>query len=87
MLSSNNFHYWLFLTNSVVSLVFAGAVLLLLKSFITSSGYAKKRKFVSISCSFDFRYMKFIYLHCGEETKLEILAAKNTTELVVENRT
>ena len=29
---------------------------------------------------FDFRYTKFIYLHCGEETK-EILAAKNTTEV------
>ena len=29
----------------------------------------------------DFRYVKFIYLHCGEETNVEeILAAKNTTE-------
>ena len=35
----------------------------------------------------DFRYMKFIYLHCGEETNLKDLAAKKTTELVVENRT
>ena len=32
--------------------------------------------------------MEFIYLHCGEElNELEILAAKNTTEQVVENRT
>ena len=35
----------------------------------------------------DFRYMKFTYLHCAEETNLRILAAKNTTELVVENKT
>ena len=35
----------------------------------------------------DFRYMKFIYVHCGEETKLyKILVAKNTIELVVEIR-
>ena len=31
--------------------------------------------------------MKFICVHCGEETNIiEILAAKNTTELVVEIR-
>ena len=30
--------------------------------------------------------MKFIYLHCGEETNIRDLAAKNTTELVVEIR-
>ena len=37
---------------SVVSLVFAGAVLLLFKSFTAGSGYATNCTFVSISCSF-----------------------------------
>ena len=37
---------------SVVSLVFAGAVLLLFKSFTAGSGYATNCEFVSISCSF-----------------------------------
>ena len=35
----------------------------------------------------DFRYMKFIYLHCSEEMNLRDPSAKDTTELVVENRT
>ena len=33
----------------------------------------------------DCRYMKIINVHCGEETNIEaILAAMNTTELIVE---
>ena len=39
-------------TRSVVSLVFASAVLVLFKSFTTEFGYATNCKFVSISCSF-----------------------------------
>ena len=31
---------------------------------------AKKNIFMVIIMNSGFRYMKFIYLHCGEETKL-----------------
>ena len=46
------FAFFRLFSKSVVSLVFASAVLVLFNSFTTEPGYATNCKFVSISCSF-----------------------------------
>ena len=72
LLSLQTSHYSLISNKSVVSLVFASAVLLLFKSFTTSPGDATDCKFISFSCSvvnlvaiFVFRnlYLLFIFSH------------------------
>lgn len=39
-------------TRAVVSLVFAGALVLCLRVLVTGSGYATNSNFISVSCSF-----------------------------------
>ena len=40
------------------------------KKLFSSSTASKKKNFMVIIMNSGFRYKKFIYLHCGEETKL-----------------
>ena len=62
LFSLDNSYCQLISTKSVVSLVFASAVLLLFKSFTTGPGYATNCNFVSISCSLSLLLL-LLYLY------------------------
>ena len=62
LFSLDNSYCQLISTKSVVSLVFASAVLLLFKSFTTGPGYATNCDFVFISCSLSLLLLLYLYL-------------------------